>query len=58
MFELNNKKIALNIWNTKKLRLAYISKYNFKRENQVILFMMTDGKKMALSYWEKFICIT
>ena len=58
MFELNNKKIALNIWNTKKLRLAYKSKYNFKRENQVILFMITDGKKMALSNCEKFICIT
>ena len=27
------------------LRLAYKSKYNFKRENQVILLMITDGKK-------------
>ena len=28
-----------------KIRLAYKSKYNFKRENQVILLMITDGKK-------------
>ena len=48
-FELNNKSIALNIlfviYNTEKIRLAYKSKYNFKRENQVILSMITDGKK-------------
>ena len=48
-FELNNKSIALNIlfvpYNTEKIRLAYKSKYNFKRENQVILLMITDGKK-------------
>ena len=39
--ELNNKSIALNIllvpYNTEKIRL--------KRENQVILLMITDGKK-------------
>ena len=49
MFELNNKKIALNIffvpYNTEKIRIANKSKYNFKRENQVILLMNTDGKK-------------
>ena len=28
-----------------KIRLAYKSKYNFKCENQVILLMITDGKK-------------
>ena len=32
-------------YNTEKIRLAYKSKYNFKRENQVILLMLTDGKK-------------
>ena len=48
-FEFNNKAIALNIlfvsYNTEKVRLAYKSKYNFKRENQVILLMNTDGRK-------------
>ena len=48
-FELNNKTIALNIlfvpYNTEKIRLAYKSKHNFKHENQVILLMITDGKK-------------
>ena len=48
-FELNNKTIALNIlfvpYNTEKIRLAYKSKHSFKRENQVILLMITDGKK-------------
>ena len=48
-FELNNKSIAFNIlfvpYNTEKIRLAYKSKHNFKRENQVILLMITDGKK-------------
>ena len=32
-------------YNTKKIRLTYKSKHNFKRENQVILLMITDGKK-------------
>ena len=49
IFELNNKTISLNIlfvpYNTEKIRLAYKSKHNFKRENQVILLMITDGKK-------------
>ena len=48
-FELNNKSIALNIlfvpYNTEKIRLAYKSKHNFTRENQVVLLMITDGKK-------------
>ena len=48
-FESNNKSIALNIlfvpYNAEKIRLAYKSKHNFKRENQVILLMITDGKK-------------
>ena len=48
-FERNNKTIALNILfaphNTEKLRVTYRSKYNHKREKQVILLMITDGKK-------------
>ena len=48
-FEQNNKKIVLNILSvphkTEKIRLAYKSEHNFKRENQVILLMITDGKK-------------
>ena len=39
-FEQNSKTIALNILfaphNTKQIKTAYISKYNHKRENQVI----------------------
>ena len=48
-FELNNKSIVFNIifvpYNTENIRLAYESKYNIKRKNQVILLMITDGKK-------------
>ena len=48
-FESNNKSIALNILyvphNIKKICHAYKSKYNLTRENQVILLMITDGKK-------------
>ena len=47
-FELNNKSIAPNIlyilYNTEKIRHAYKSKH-VKRENQVILLMITDSKK-------------
>ena len=32
--------------NTKETRHAYKSKYNVNRENQVILLMITDGKKL------------
>ena len=32
-------------YNNQKIRNAYKSKYNLKRENQVILLMITDGKK-------------
>ena len=31
--------------NTEKIRHAYVSKYNTKCENQVILLMITDGEK-------------
>ena len=48
-FEQKNKTIALNILfvphNTKQIRHAYKSKHNFKRENKVILLMITDVKK-------------
>ena len=48
-FESNNKSVALNILyvlhNTEKIRHAYKSKYNLTRESQVILLMITDGKK-------------
>ena len=48
-FERNNKTIALNILfiphNTKTINLAYKSKYNRKRENQVVLLMITNGKQ-------------
>ena len=48
-FELNDKLIDLNILfvshSTEEIRLAYKSKYNLKREIQVILLMIIDGKK-------------
>ena len=48
-FEQNNKEIALNILfvphNKKEINIAYKSKCNHKRKNQVILLMITDGKK-------------
>ena len=46
--ELNNE-IALNILyvphNTRKIHVAYKSKHNLTRENQIILLMITDGEK-------------
>ena len=48
-FENNNRLIALNIlfvpYNTKQIRPAYVSKYNYDRENQVNLLMIADDKK-------------
>ena len=45
----NNKEVALNILytppNTEEIKLAYKSRYNRKRKNQVVLLMITDGKK-------------
>ena len=47
-FELNNK-VVLNILyiphNTKKIQLAYRSKYNLTYNKQIILLMITDGEK-------------
>ena len=46
---MNDKSVALNIllvpYNTEKTRLAYKLKHNFKRKNQVVLLMITDGEK-------------
>ena len=48
-FESNNESIALNILyvpdNTKEIRHVHKSKYNLKRENQVILLMITGSEK-------------
>ena len=33
-------------FNTENIRLAYKLKHNFKCKNQVILLMITDGKKL------------
>ena len=48
-FEQNNKAIALNILfiphNTETIRVTYRSEYNHKSEKQVILLMITNGKK-------------
>ena len=48
-FERNNKAIALNVLyiprNTKAISVAYRPEYNNKRKKQVILSMITNGKK-------------
>ena len=48
-FELNNKSVALNVLyvpnDEKTIRHVYKSKYNLKRENQVVLLMISDDKK-------------
>ena len=48
-FERNNKTITLNVLyiphNTKKISVAYRSEYNCKCKEQVILLMITHGKK-------------
>ena len=45
-FEVNNKNVALNIlymsYNTKKVEIAYKSKHNLVRDNQIILLMIND----------------
>ena len=49
-FEKNNKEVALNILytpsNTKEIKLAYKSKYNRKRKNQVVLLLISIVKKV------------
>ena len=48
-YEQNNKTIVFNILyvppNTKTINLTHKSKYNRKRKNQVVLFMITDSKQ-------------
>ena len=48
-FERNNKTVAINIIfiqrNTKTISVAYRSGHSNKRKKQVILLMITDGKK-------------
>ena len=57
-FELTNKSIALNILfvehNSQEIRHTYKSKHNLNRENQVILLMITDGKKWQYLAVKKF----
>ena len=47
-FEVNNKSVALNIlyvpFNTKKIEIAYKSKYNLVRDNQIILLKISNGE--------------
>ena len=47
-FEVNNKNVDLNIlyvpFNTKKIEIAYKSKYNLIRDNQIILLMISNDK--------------
>ena len=47
-FEINNKNVALNIlyvlFSTKKVEIAYKSKYNLIRDNQIILLMISNGE--------------
>ena len=47
-FEQNNESIALNVLyvphNTKKISLAYKSKHNLNREEQLILLMISNGE--------------
>ena len=47
-FEVNNKNIAINIlyvpYNTKKIEIAYKSKYNLIRDNQIILLMISNSE--------------
>ena len=47
-FELNNKDVALSIlyvpFNTKKIEIAYKSKYNLIRDNQIVLLMISNSE--------------
>ena len=60
-FELNNE-IALNILyvphNTRKIHVAYKSKHNSTRDNQIILLMIADGEKWHYLTVKNFIWIT
>ena len=58
-FEKNSKTIALNIlyvsYNTKQLRHTYKLKHNLTHESQVIVLMITDGKKWHYLAVKKYI---
>ena len=64
-FEVNNKNVALNIlyvpFNTKKIEIAYKSKYNLIRDNQIILLMISNDKfdksNNKLSYYRDEDCM-
>ena len=49
-FEKNSKTIALNMlyvpYNSEEIRHSYKSKHNLTRKNQIILLMITVGKKL------------
>ena len=51
-FQSNNKSIAVNVlyvpYNTEEIRRGYKSKYDLKRENHVILTVITDGKNSII----------
>ena len=44
-------------YNTMQMRSANISMHNLDLENQVMILMITDSKKMALSCCNKIACI-
>ena len=52
LFEKDNEGIALNIlsvpYNKKTIELQYKSKYNRTGKKQVVLLMITDGKKNGI----------
>ena len=51
-FEQNNTLVVLNVLfvshNSEEIKLAYISKYNYKHKNQVILLMINDKLKTVI----------
>ena len=52
-------KISYVPYNSEQIRPAYISKHNSKRENQVILLMITDNEKwhdLAVKKLSALIC--
>ena len=57
-FETNNKSIALNVlhvpYNTENTEHFYKSKFNYIREHQVILLMITEGQKCHYLAVKKF----
>ena len=46
--------VLLMSYNAEKIRHAYKSKYNLKRQNQVSLLIITDGEKWHYLAVEKF----